>query len=164
MSAHLTNEDLLQYFAGEETQRIRLHLQECAECKGEAERTLAIIGGARSRAELLTTKDAYFWTRQRNNIRTRMADRKAGRPSWSMVAALALLLIASAFMFRTQQPRQVVAGVSTTSQASPAVINDNALLSSVDEAIERDVPSAMAPLQKLAFEREQAERQSNRRN
>jgi anti-sigma factor RsiW len=160
MNPHLSNEDLARYLAGEETLRAQAHLNECAECRRGASALVSMVGGARAAVAMTGSRaDANFWARQRNAVRDRIALRRRRHPSWALAAALAALLIASTFMFRTQEPRPD-AGVVSNTAPTPKVISDDALLSSVNEAIEQDVPTALAPLQQLAYEREQAQKNS----
>ena len=165
MNPHLSNEDFVRYLGGDETTRVQAHLDECPECRSEASRLLEVIGSARSRVEAIGGRaDATFWVRQRNAVRERTAIRQRKQPSWALAAALAALLVVTAFMFRTPEPRSKnLPGISNT-QHTVAAVSDDALLSSVNNAIQQDVPQAMAPLQQLAYEREQAEKRSNRQN
>lgn len=163
MSAHLTNEDLMRYLAGEEAARVQTHLGECEACREEAAAMVDVVGGAKARIAAMVPDTPHGWIRQRNAIRMRIANRRIRRPSWKLAAALAVLMVASAFLFRTPEPRHSIELTDTTSLQTEHAISDDALLASVNDAIERDVPSAMAPLQQFAYEREQAEQQSNRR-
>ncbi len=159
MNPHLSNDDLVRYLGGEETARVQAHLDECPECRDQATQLVNVIGAARSGVEAIASRtDANVWLRQRNAVRQRIAVRRRKQPSWVLAAALAALLIVSAFMFRTQEPRQDVMSSTAGEQHGAQTISDDALLSSVNETLEQDVPQALAPLQQLAYEREQAEK------
>jgi len=165
MNAHLSNEDFMRYLAGEETGAIRTHLDECADCRGDAARLLALVGEGRARIQNASDRDLNFWARQRNAVRDTVSAPRASRPTWALAAALGVLVLLATFLSRTQQVRHEMKAERRVQQPALApAISDDALLSAVNAALEQDVPSALAPLQQLAYEREQAEKNSNQPN
>lgn len=159
MSAHLSDEQFTRYLSGEEDARAQAHLQECAECRIQAERLLAIVGASRAHAEHASERHANFWVLQRNEVRYALRIRQPQRPAWAIASAMALLVFISAFMFRSQEPRTTVGDRGT-----PVVNLDDELLSKVNSTLEQDVPSALLPLQQLTYEREQAEKEKTGQN
>ena len=154
MSEHLTSEQLTEYLGGQENARIQAHLADCARCRDDARRLLHVVGSLRAHAERSAERDAAFWTRQRFQVRSVLIQRRRRSPSWALAAAMAVLLLAAAWMFRTQPSQPPATGQSAQLQ-NP--ISDDALLSAVNSTLAQDVPSPLAPVAMLAYEREQAE-------
>ena len=161
MSPHLSDEQFTQYLSGEENARAQAHLQDCEECRAQAKRLLDIVGTSRANAERAGDRHANFWALQRNEVRYVLAIRRPQRPTWAIAGVMAALVFLSTFLFQTQEPRPIV---DTAAHKQAVDISDETLLSEVDATIERDVPSALAPLQSLTYEREQAEQKRFGRN
>lgn len=161
MSAHLSDEQFTQYLSGDENARAQAHLQECEECRAQAKRLLDIVGASRSQAERTGDRHANFWALQRNEVRYALAIRRPQRPIWAIAGVMAALVFLSTFLFQTQEPRPIV---DTAAHKQAVDISDDKLLSEVNTTLERDVPSALSPLQSLTFEREQAEQNRFGRN
>ena len=157
MSAHLSDEQFTRYLTGQEDARAQAHLQECEPCRGEAKRLLDIVGASRAQAESASDRHANFWALQRNEVRYALAIRRPQRPTWAIAGVMAALVFLSTFLFQTQEPRTAI---TVTHNHATAEISDDALLSDVNATLEQDVAPALAPLQTLAFEREQAEHKS----
>ncbi len=162
MSAHLSDEQFTQYLGGDENVRAQVHLQECEECRAQAKRLLDIVGASRAQVEHASDRHANFWALQRNEVRYALAIRRPQRPTWAIAGVMAALVFLSTFLFQTQEPRPIVD--TAIHKQAVAEISDEKLLSEVNATIEQDVPSALAPLQTLTFEREQAEQKTFGRN
>ena len=155
MNAHLSDEQFTRYLGGSEDSAARAHLQECEVCGAEAQRLLAVVGGARAQAERATNRHPNFWALQRNEVRYALAIRRPSRPTWAIAAVMAGLVVVSSLLFQTQPPRPEKDGAA---QVPPVTMSDDALLSAIDSTLAQDVPSALVPVQRLAYERERAER------
>lgn len=162
MSAHLSDEQFTRYLSGEEDARAQAHLEDCGECRGQAKRLLDIVGASRANAERAGDRHANFWALQRNEVRYALSIRRPQRPTWAIAGVTAALLFVSTFLFQTQEPRG--GGQPAANDHPITQISDDALLSDVNTTLEQDVPSALAPLQSLAYEREQAEQNKFGRN
>ena len=161
MNRHLSDEQFTRFLAAGEDTSAQAHLAECAPCREQAARLLQIVGVARAGAERGTDRHANEWARQRNAVRDAL-QRRPPRPRWALAAALALLVLVSTFLFRAQAPRTEPLGQAQ--MPHNISISDDALLSAVDSTLEQSVPSALVPLQELAYEREQAERNKKGQN
>jgi hypothetical protein len=160
MSAHISDEQFTRYLSGAEDAHAQSHLQECEECRAQAKRLLDLVGALRAHAERSGARHSNFWALQRNEVRYALAIRRPQRPTWVIASAMAALVFLSTFMFRNQEPRQQP---NTGPQVS-ATNADDGLLSEVNSTLEQEVPSALVPVQRLAYEREQAERVMTGRN
>jgi anti-sigma factor RsiW len=161
MSAHLSDEQFTRYLSGEEDLRTHSHVEECEQCRAEAARLVGIVGASRAYAERSGDRHANFWTLQRNEVRYALAIRRPPRPTWAIASAMAALVFLSTFLFRTQEPRPQA---DQRQQTAASVISDDALLSAVNSTLDQDVPSALVPVQRLAYEREAAERNRSGQN
>jgi hypothetical protein len=160
MSAHLSDEQFTRYLSGDEDSHA--HLAECDGCSTQAAHLLKIVGASRAHAERSGDRHASFWARQRSEVRDALAGRRPHRPTWAIALTMAVLVFVSAFMFQNQSlPTQSESAVQVL---HPGSISDEALLSAVNSTLEQDIPSALAPVQQLAFEREQAEQNGSRKN
>ena len=159
MSTHLSDEQIAKYLSGEESASSEAHMAACEACRAEAQRLLCLVGTMKAHVERASERHTDSLARQRFQIRGSLAAQRPQRRTWALAAALALLVFTSTFMFQSRAPR-----IETITNLPPTAISDEALLSAVDSALEQDVPSALAPLQKLAFEREQAERDKTGNN
>jgi hypothetical protein len=162
MSAHLSDEQFTRYLSGEEDGRAQFHLAECEGCRAQAARLLEIVGTARAHGERSGERHANLWARQRNEVLDALAGRRPHRPTWALASAMAVLVFLSTFLFQNQSPR--TQSKSDMQVSHPGSISDDALLSAVNSTLEQDVPSALAPVQQLAFEREQAEQNGSQKN
>ena len=158
MSAHLSDEQFSRYLGGEEDSRTLAHLEECEPCRAGATRLVAIVGASRAHAERSGDRHPNFWALQRNEVRYAIAIRRPRRPTWAVASALAMLVFLSTFLFQTQEPRPAIAEETAQPPATVVTISDDALLAAVDSTLAQDVPSALVPVQRLAYEREVAER------
>lgn len=162
MNAHLSDEQFTRYLSGDEDARAQTHLAECDGCRAQAARLLELVGASRAHAERSGDRHANFWARQRSEVRDALAGRRPHRPTWAIALAIAVLVFVSAFLFQNQSlPTQSESAVQVL---HPGSISDEALLSAVNSTLEQDIPSALAPVQQLAYEREQAEQNGSRKN
>lgn len=162
MTEHLSDEQFTRYLNSSEDARAQSHLVKCQQCRAEATRLLGIVGSSRAHAERAGERNANFWARQRNEVRDLVARQRPVRPTWTLALAMALLVLASIFMFQSQTPRPTQGPTETRGAKLPP--DDEALLSAINSTLEQDVPSALAPLQQLAYQREQAEENRNGQN
>ena len=140
MKAHLTGEQLLESLLQAPDASALEHLADCPACSGTLARlrraTLSLRGSAQAQAE----KPEAFWTRQRSAAASRIT-RHPGRPlAWA--AALAASVLAAMLI---QEPRPVP-------PATPPPDPDQVLLVSVERALHRQLPQALAPAALLTQE------------
>jgi len=162
MSVHLSDEQFTRYLSGEEDAGVRSHFDQCAQCQAEVTRVVGIVSASRAHAERSGDRHANFWARQRNEVRDALAIRRPRRPTWAIAFTMAALVILSAFLFHTPEPRPQL---DQAQVQSPAInISDEALLSAVNSTLEQGVPLALVPVQRLAYERQAAERNRTGQN
>lgn len=162
MTNHLSDEQFTRYLSGDEDSAARLHLEQCATCRADAQRLLAIVGESRAKVERGYDRHPSFWALQRNQVRDALAVQRPRPPAWAIASVLAVLVFLSMFMFQGQKSRFNLD--KEAAAQPPAAVSDDALLSAVDATLAQDVPSALVPVQRLAYEREQAERDRAGRN
>jgi hypothetical protein len=132
---HLTDDQLFESLLEGNDADAREHLDACPACAAELDRlrraTSALRNSARSQAE----RPDAFWTRQRASAASRISGRTVSPLSWA--AALAVAVLAATLL---NEPRPV------------APVPDQALLVSVEQAVNRQVPQALAPAALLTQE------------
>jgi hypothetical protein len=140
MQAHLTEEQIFESLLGAKDAAALEHLAACPACSGELERLRWTTGTLRHSAHSQAERPEDFWTRQRSSAASRIT-RHAGRPlAWT--AAIAAAVLAAMLI---QEPRPVP-------PAPPAPDPDQVLLVSVERAVHRQVPQALAPAALLTQE------------
>jgi hypothetical protein len=138
MQAHLTDEQLFESLLGESLLETRdaaaqEHLAVCSVCSEELARLRRATSSLRDSAHVQAERPEGFWTRQRSSAASRLSGRSVSPLTWA--AALAAAILAATLL---QEPRPVV-------PATPASDPDQALLVSVERAVNRQVPQALAP-------------------
>lgn len=140
MEGHLSESQLFESLLGNAGPGAEAHLAACAECRPRLEQlraaTAALGASARTQAE----KPDAFWTRQRAAAAARISGHAVRPLAWT--AALAAAVLAAMLL---QEPRPVV-------PAQPSLDPDQALLVSVERAVNRQVPQALAPAALLTQE------------
>lgn len=140
MEDHLSDGQLFESLLGSASPRVEAHIAACPECRGRLERLRAAVSTLRRSAHAEAEKPDAFWTRQRAAAAAR-SSRHTGRPlAWA--AAIAAAVLAAVLL---QEPRPVV-------PPAPATDPDQALLISVERAVSRQVPQALAPAALLTQE------------
>jgi len=133
MQAHLTEEKIFESLLEAKDTSALEHLAACPACAREFDRlrraTSALRDSARSQAE----QPEGFWTRQRASAASRISGHSVSPLTWA--AAIAAAVLAATLV---HEPRPVV-------PTSPPVDPDQALLVSVERAVNRQVPQALAP-------------------
>jgi len=146
MSGHFSDEEWAAAFLGENGEGTTNHLSECPACAAEARSFSAVIAGARTQISRAGEQPEAFWRRQREGISARLTARNFNRPwkRWVWVTAtVTLILLATTLLSRNNAPP-----VQTAAQTDP----DDALLLSVQQSIQSDVPRALRPAALLAQE------------
>ncbi len=149
MSNHLSDEELIALTLNESGRAVDLHIQECPECH---EASLSLRGAINEWVEDVAagaSASGSFWARQRAAIAERAAQSLSLRPwmRWAWGAAtITLVLVASGLFFQRPFP---------TTKRTP--VDDNALLLSVHESLDADVPQALEPVTLLTQEIDRAE-------
>lgn len=140
MEDHLSDGQLFETLLGSASPRVEAHVAACAECRGRLERLRSAVSALRRSAHAQAEKPEPFWTRQRAAAAARASQSPARPMTWA--AALAVAVLAALLL---QEPRPVV-------QPAPATDPDQALLVSVESALNRQVPQALAPAALLTQE------------
>ena len=151
MNGHLNDEQWAAAVLNEDDQATASHLAGCSSCRDELRQVTLAAEAARSQAQSVAELPETFWRRQRESIHARLERRDFARPwkRWAWVTATVILvLLASAMLSHNSAPP-----VPPTPQADP----DDALLLSVQQSIETDVPQALRPAALLTEEMARAE-------
>ncbi len=134
MKLHLTEQELLEWFAGELNQAKEEHVASCLDCRTAVARFSDALGGFRA-----TTLDWAEAARQEASRRPAARNKRFGWQGLRLAAALAVLLICFGLLLtRHKTPVAEMDGKA-----------DDAVLERVDAAMSRSVPTAMEPLSQL---------------
>jgi len=151
MNGHLNDEQWAAAVLNQNDEAASKHLAECATCREEVTSFSAVAGAAQTQARKMVEQSEAFWRRQREGINARVADRGFVEPwkRWIWVTAtLMLILLASTLLLRhSAPPAQTVAQTDS----------DDALLLSVQQSIQSDLPRALRPAALLTQEMGRAE-------
>ena len=135
MQAHLTEEEIFESLV--ETQdadaAAREHLAACPACSQELDRLRRTTSALRDSARAQAEQPEGFWTRQRASAASRTSRRSVSPLTWA--AAIAVAGLAATLI---HEPRPAV-------PATPPPDPDQVLLVSVEQAVNRQVPQALAP-------------------
>jgi predicted anti-sigma-YlaC factor YlaD len=151
MNGHLSDEQWAAVVLNENHEAAVIHLAECAACREEVRSFAAAAGAAQAQARKAVEQPEPFWRRQRESISARMAARDLTHPwkCWVWVTAtMVLIFLASTLLSRHSAPP-----IQTAAQPDP----DDALLLSVQQSIQTDLPRALRPAALLTQEIDRAE-------
>jgi anti-sigma factor RsiW len=140
MDSHLSDAQLFEALLGNSSPRVKAHLASCPECRARLERLRSLTAAFRDSAHTQAERPEAFWARQRSVAAARISGRPVGPLAWA--AAIAAAVLAAMLI---QEPRPVV-------PVTPATDPDQALLVSVEQAVNRRVPQALAPAALLTQE------------
>jgi anti-sigma factor RsiW len=140
MQAHLSEEQIFEALLGGDNAPAREHLAACAACAGELDRLRRATAALRDSARTQAEQPEPFWTRQRRSSASRVSAHAVRPLTWA--AALAAAVLAAALL---QEPRPAA-------PVTPTADPDQALLVSVERAVNRQVPQALAPAALLTQE------------
>jgi hypothetical protein len=156
MNGHLSDEQWAAAVLNDNDEAAAKHLAECTICQKEVNSFAAAASAAQAQARNMGEQPEIFWRRQRESIRARLTARDFSHPwrRWIWVTAtVMLILLASTLLSRNSAPP-----IPTASQTDP----DDALLLSVQQSIQNDLPQALRPAALLTQEINRAE--ATRRN
>lgn len=156
MNGHLNDEQWAAIVLNENDEAAAKHLTDCATCRAEVQSFLAAMGRAHVQSRQAVDRPEAFWRQQREGISARLEARDFTHPwrRWIWVTAtVMLILLASTLLSRNNAPPAQVAA-----QPDP----DDALLLSVQDSIQSDLPQALRPAALLTAEIDRA--QAARRN
>jgi predicted anti-sigma-YlaC factor YlaD len=146
MNGHLNDEQWAAAALNEIDAATAEHLAECAACRAELSSGSAAVGAAREQGRRMAELPEAFWRRQRQAIHSRLERGDFTRPwkrwVWA-TATLVLVVLASTMLSRNGAPP-----VQSTAQTDP----DDALLLSVQQSIDSDLPQALRPAALLTEE------------
>jgi hypothetical protein len=151
---HLDPSQLAQLIAGENDSRADLHLRNCEACRNSVAQLGNALQAVASDARRSAERSPVEWSRQRNLIMSRARTRTMRPRLWAAAATLAVMLLAAALFFftpRTAAPPQT-AGHSTPAATT---VDEDILLAQVNDALDRDTPAALAPVEFLLQDRDQ---------
>ena len=151
MNGHLNDEQWAAAVLNENDQETAKHLAECATCRDEVKSFASVAGEIQSQSRKTWEHPEAYWRRQREGISARLPRRDFTFPwkRWVWVTATVMLvLLASTMLFHNRAPR-----VQTAAQTDP----DDALLLSVQQSIQSDLPQALRPAALLTEEIGRAE-------
>jgi predicted anti-sigma-YlaC factor YlaD len=146
MNGHLSDQQWAAVVLNESDEAAALHLTGCPSCRKELEAFAASASVAQTLAHKAADQPEAFWRRQREGIGARIAAREFVYPwkRWVWAATMVMLiLLASTLLSRNNAPPQ-------KSAAQPDA--DDALLQSVQESIQSDLPQALRPAALLTQE------------
>jgi len=151
MNGHLSDEQWAAAVLNENHEAVVNHLAACAACREEVRSFAAAAGAAQAQARQVLEQPETFWRQQREGISARLAARDFTQPwkRWVWVTAtVMLILLASTLLSRNSGPP-----IQTAAQPDP----DDALLLSVQQSIQTDLPRALRPAALLTQEIGRAE-------
>ncbi len=151
MNGHLNDEQWAAAVLNQNDEAASKHLAECPACREELSSFVAAAGEARAQASKVAEQPDVFWRQQRESISSRLAARDFSQPwrRWIWVTAtVMIILVASTLLSRNSAPP-----MQTTAQTDP----DDALLLSVQQSIQSNLPRAMRPAALLSQEINRAE-------
>ena len=140
MQAHLTEETIFESLLGAGDASAQQHLAACPACSQELARLRRTTSALRDSARAQAEQPESLWTRQRASAASRTSRRSVSPLTWA--AALAVALLAATLI---REPRPVA-------PPAPPPDPDQALLVSVEQAVSRQVPQALAPAALLTQE------------
>lgn len=140
MQAHLTEKQIFESLLEARDASALEHLAACSACSGELDRLRRATSALRDSARALAERPEGFWTRQRSSAASRISGRAASPLTWAAALAAAVL---AALLLQEARPAP---------PAMPAIDLDQALLVSVERAVNRQVPQALAPAALLTQE------------
>ncbi|MFB3920200.1 MAG: hypothetical protein ACE145_00680 [Terriglobia bacterium] len=146
MNGHLNDEQLIASALGESDRVATLHLGECSRCRQEIESLRGSIGEWVRDVRGAAGASEHFWRRQRQAIAGRIAPHpKLSWKNWALATAALTLIVLAAVFYRAPAPVRTA-----------PIVDDNALLLSVQTSLESDVPEALEPVTLLTQEIDRA--------
>ena len=152
LDRHLTDDQWIECLLGEQSAEVVGHLSACPACRAELSRFRTATGQlARQTLGYAEALPEPFWQEQRRLIAARVAAGGARKTEGSFSRRLAFGLTAAAvallavILLRWSPPSRPSAGAPLSSADDP-------LLAQVQEALDREVPMALAPAALLTDE------------
>ena len=152
MNGHLSDEQWAAAVLRENDDQAAKHLAECAACREEVGAFASAADAAQSQSRKAMAQPEGFWRRQREDISVRVAARSFNHPwqPWIWVTATVMLILLAS----TLLSRKAVPPVQTAAQND----SDDALLLSVRQSIQSNLPRALRPAALLTREINRAQR------
>jgi len=146
MNGHLSNEQWEAAVLRQNDAAVEKHLVECAACREEVKSFTGAEEATQAQARKVMEQPETFWQQQREGISTRVAARDFTHPWRRLIwvtATMMLILLASTLLSRINAPP-----TPSVAQTDP----DDALLLSVQQSIQSDLPQALRPAALLTAE------------
>lgn len=150
MKGHLNDEQWAAALLDGNGAEARQHLESCAACREELQDFSQLVGAVQNHTCKTGEQPEAFWRQQRAAINSRVARRDFAHPWRRLVwitATVMLVLLASTLLSRNAVPP-----AATSAQA----VSDDALLLSVQQSIQSDLPQALRPAELLTEEMDRA--------
>ena len=150
MNGHLSNEQWEAAVLNHNDAAAAKHLAECATCREEVKSFVGAVEAGQVQARKVVEQPETFWRRQREAISARIAARDFTHPwrrSIWVAATVMLIVLASSLLSRNNAPP-----APSVAQTDP----DDALLLSVQQSIQSDLPQALKPAALLTAEIDRA--------
>ncbi|MGA2991663.1 MAG: hypothetical protein ABSD88_14405 [Candidatus Korobacteraceae bacterium] len=147
MNSHLNDEQLTEWLLGTNDDEAAQHLATCNACRTEGESLRNAIAGYCESAYRAAERDEAFWAKQRLAIRSRVrSQRFVPYVRWAAAAVMILVAFAAFMLTRSPQP----------AQQAKNELSDDAVLQQVENSLDRNYPTALAPAVLIDQERSRA--------
>jgi len=149
MRWHLTEVQQDEILVGEPGAEAAEHLAKCGQCRSEAERLRAALGGFGAAVQDAAARPEGFWAWQRRAILAQLRQGTARTQKLAWAGAMVLLVLLAVALHFQARPERLVTPYDP----------DEALLMDVARTVRSEVPSALEPAALLSWEMDQAIRQ-----
>ena len=153
MDAHLNSKQIAQLVAGDVDSQVELHVRSCEPCRTSAAQLQNTVHAVAADARAAAQRTPVDWARQRNAILSRTHARVLRPRAWAMAATFAVLLLAGLLLLVSPKPDKPAIAVKPP--APQTVVDEDRLLAQVNDALDRDTPEALAPVELLLQDRAQ---------
>ena len=140
---HLSDEQIAEVVSGLASPAQTEHIERCPQCAAVTEHLNSSIARLREQIIASSERPAGFWALQRQAVSQRIAPRRSPALGIAWAANFALFLLAVLLLFNTPAPPP-----SDAKRIDP----DDALLLSVNSALQSESPRALSPATLIAKE------------
>src|SRR5579859_4711695 len=149
---HCDEDAITAYLLGTAERKDANHVDACVDCYARVERARIQMKELRVAAGELTSRPEHFWTRQRAAIMDRVSEAKPGigyRWVWASGVSLAMLALVLVLLLWPRQSHPPSTQVAQVAQD----IQDDQLLTQIENDVQRPVPRALEPATLLVHAR-----------
>jgi hypothetical protein len=146
MTGHLSDGQWAAAVLKESEESAAKHLADCATCRDEVRAFAAALGAAQAQSRQASDQPEAFWHRQHKLIGARLAAGDFIHPwhSWIWVTATVILVVVASVLLSRNNVRPA--------QSAAQAESDDALMLTVRQSIQSDVPQALRPAALLTLE------------